>query len=325
MDEFAAIARYFRPLTEGRPEALNLLDDAARIAVPSGYELVITSDALQEGIHFFGNESPAHIAQKSLRVNLSDIAAKGASPYAYFLTLGIPPRHGENWLARFVEGLRHDQSRFGIFLAGGDTTRSTTQLTISITALGLVPKGAMRLRSGARAGEGVYVTGTIGDSALGLSVLNGASSHLSSPQKVFLTQRYFLPEPRTALAEALRTYATSAMDISDGLVQDAAKLCAASALSCDIAMQHIPLSPAATAWLKDGGAMEMLLTGGDDYEILFTAPVAHEAALNQVSHATQIPITRLGVMQEGGGGVRILDAAGAPMQFIRKGWSHTIG
>ena len=211
MDEFSLIAKYFRPLAKDFPGALNLQDDAAHLRIPAGHKLVVTNDAITAGVHFKGDEDAAHIARKALRVNLSDLAGKGATPLCYFLALMLPEAPDEQWLARFAQGLAQDQQEFGITLAGGDTTAIKGPLTLAVTALGLVPDHAMLKRGGAHAGDEIYVSGTLGAAALSGYTL--------------------LPEPRLALGQSLLGVASACMDISDGLVQDLGHLCTASGVS----------------------------------------------------------------------------------------------
>lgn len=288
MDEFDAIARYFRPLTRGRSEALDLKDDAALITPPPGKELVVTTDSIQQGIHFFGHESPALIARKALRVNLSDLAAKGATPYCYFLTLGVPKTFGINALAAFTEGLKQDQQQFDIFLAGGDTTNSKEGLNISITALGWVEKGSMLRRNRAKPSDEIYITGTIGDSAAGLEMMRKNETRNS-----WLLNRYLLPEPRLSLGLILAEAATAAMDVSDGLVQDVAQLCRASEVGAEIDTGKIPLSDNVRKYYGSNPPLEKLITGGDDYEILFTAPPG-KVEMMALASRSGIAITRIG-------------------------------
>lgn len=321
MDEFAAIARFFRPLSEGRPEALNLLDDASLITPPPGKQLVITTDALQENIHFFSDDAPRLIAKKALRVNLSDLAAKGADPLCYFMTLGLPPRVDAAWLEAFVAGLAEDQQRYGVFLAGGDTTNSEHSLSISITLLGTVPNGEMVPRLTAQSSDFLYITGTIGDAALGLKVRHGDAT-LSGKEREFLLQRYLLPEPRNGCIEVLRSVATAAMDISDGFVQDVQKFCGAG-LGLDIALTALPFSPAAQSWLSVTGDIAALVAGGDDYELLFSVAPCCKEELLQAAHDFGFPVTCLGTLiaQKP---VRFLDASGSEMEFSAGGYRHHI-
>jgi thiamine-monophosphate kinase len=309
MNEFELIERYLRPLTKNFSGSLNLADDAALLEPPPGMHVVITKDAMCEGVHFLGTESPALMAKKLLRTNLSDLAAKGAAPWCYFLALALPPSVGDaaEWLQSFVAGLAEDQKEFDICLAGGDSTRSKAGIFFSITALGLVPHGGMLTRSGAIPGQGIYVSGTLGDSALGLKLAMGAHAH--TDDREFLIERYILPQPRVALGQQLRTLASSCMDISDGLVQDLGHLCKASGVGAVIHAERVPLSEPAKA---QAGALEAALCGGDDYELLFTAPG---------TAALPLGITRIGEIVAGSG-VVVLAQDGSEMTLTRTGYQH---
>ena len=271
-DEFEQIARLYRPLTRGAPGAFGLLDDAAVVASRPGLDLVITKDALVEGVHFQPGTPPGLIARKLLRVNLSDLAAKGAEPYGYLLAVAWPAAYG--WLQRqaFAEGLRLDGDAYGLTLLGGDTTSTPGALTLSLTMLGWVPEGRMVRRAGARAGDLLMVSGTIGDGTLGLAAARG---EIADPDG-FLAGRYHLPQPRVELREALRAHAHAACDVSDGLVADAGHIAEASGVGLRLELDQAPLSPAAQAWLAAQpdrrAALVRLATGGDDYEIVCAAP-----------------------------------------------------
>lgn len=263
MNEFDRIANYFAPLAA--EAGLRLQDDAAVFAVPAGLELVCTKDAMVQGVHFIGNEPPATLAQKLLRTNLSDLAAMGATPLYYLLAVMLPKTCDDAWLAGFAAGLKADQAAFGIHLIGGDSTASP-HLCLSLSAFGTVPQGTAITRSGAQVGDGVFVSGTIGDAALGLSL---AEHSLPQREREFALSRYQLPTPRLALGQALRGIATSAIDISDGLMQDALHVANASAVGIKIFAENVPLSAAVNhAKLP----IETCVTAGDDYELLFTAP-----------------------------------------------------
>lgn len=311
MDEFDLIERYFRPLAHDFPGAFSLKDDVARIALSKCEELVVTTDMLLEGVHFFGDE-PAHlIAKKILRTNLSDLAAKGASPLCYFLSIGLSDRIDKTWVADFVKGLSQDQKQFGIHLAGGDTTQNKASLVISITAMGLVPQGAMLRREGAKAGNPLYVSGTVGDGALGLALLKGEFPEMPEALKKHAIDRYHLPQPRTELGAALRGIATSAMDISDGLFQDRGHLLNASNVGATIQLEEVPLSPA-MQWAKDKNHDRWLelLSSGDDYEILFTASKPAPDSTTQIGKITSE------------NGLKVLDARGTVITPAVRGYRH---
>jgi len=322
--EDSLIARYFKPLATD-PGALGLVDDAAIIPA-DGNELVANTDAIVEGVHYLPDDPPDTIARKALRVNLSDLAAKGAVPAGFLLTLALR-RADEAWLSAFARGLGEDVTTFGCPLLGGDTVSTPGPVMISITAWGRVPRGRMVHRFGARAGDRVMVTGTIGDAALGLAVLKGgavAAALAPDPAaRDMLIGRYRVPQPRVSLAAAVREFATAAMDVSDGLAGDLTKLCAASSVSADIVLPHIPRSPAAAKLLAiGGGELENLISGGDDYEILCTVPTAQCEAFRAAAGTAGVTVTDIGAIVGGEQAPRFLDEQGRPVTLGRLSFSH---
>lgn len=315
MDEFDLIRRCFAPLAAGFAGSLNLTDDAAILAPRPGHELVVTADAMSAGVHFIGNEAPGLIAQKLLRANLSDLAAMGAAPLCYFLTLAAPKDTGENWFSDFAAGLAQDQTSFGIHLAGGDTTATAGPLSLSLTALGEVPAGSALTRSGAKPGEHVYVSGTLGDAALGLAAIRRGDAHS------FLAQRYLLPEPRLALGRTLRGLATACMDISDGLLADMGHLCAASGVGAALHRDRLPLSDAAKAEAARPDFWDAVVAGGDDYELLFTAPASRKADIGALARELGLPIARIGETAAGEE-VALLGERGEALPTPHKGYRH---
>jgi len=281
-DEFQDIARRFRPLTFGAPEALELLDDAAVIPSRPGFDLVVTKDALVEGVHFLAGERPDRIARKLLRTNLSDLAAKGAEPYGCFLAVSWPAHYDADGRDQFAKALGEDLSHFGLSLFGGDTTSTPGPLTLSLTAMGWVPQGQMVRRKGARIGDDLMVTGTIGDGHLGLLAAQGRLPMLTAAQNLALQERYHHPRPRLGLGLSLRTHATACADVSDGLAADAGHIAAASAVGLEIDLEKVPLSEAVLTWLvlqEDPVAARLaLVTGGDDYELVCTVAPDQRAA-----------------------------------------------
>jgi thiamine-monophosphate kinase len=322
--EDALIARYFKPLATD-PGAFGLVDDAA-VLKPSDEEIVVKTDAIVEGVHFLADDPPDTVARKALRVNLSDLASKGATPAGFVLTLALRSAD-DAWLAPFARGLGEDARSFGCPLLGGDTVSTPGPQMISIAALGRVPAGGMVRRSGARPGDRVMVTGTIGDATLGLDVLKGgkiAKALAGDPTaREILIGRYRLPQPRNALALAIREHASAAMDVSDGLAGDLAKLCAASGVSAVINAPNVPLSAPAAALVARGAvAIEALLSGGDDYEILCTAPESRCAALIQAGRAAGLPVVPIGTIVAGTDTPRFLDAQGRELDLERLSYSH---
>lgn len=310
-DEFGQIAALYAPLTRAEPAALGLLDDVAIIPSRPGFDLVVTKDALVEGVHFPRGEDPKLIAQKALRTNLSDLAAKAAEPWGYFLAVSWPAGWTFDRRRAFAAGLEVDGEIFGLSLLGGDTTSTSGPLTVSVTMLGWTPSGCAVLRSGARPGDGVFVTGTIGDGWLGLQVVLGLHGEDVEP----LARRYRLPQPRTDFRERLRRFAHAAADVSDGLVADAGHIARASGLRLVIDLEALPLSHGARNWVGEGAdrldRLVKLATGGDDYEVLFTAPM---------DLAASIGLQPIGQVLAGSGvEVRY---RGAPVSVSRGGYTH---
>jgi thiamine-monophosphate kinase len=319
--EFALIERYFRPLATD-PAALALTDDVALYRPRPGEALVVTTDLVAAGVHFFADDPPDLIAKKALRVNLSDLAAKGAEPVGYLLALALPADWTEAWMRRFVAGLAADQKRYGISLLGGDTSRASGGLTVVVTALGRVPRGKMPRRAGARPGDAIFVSGTIGDGALGLRVRSGALAPAPSAAK-FLRQRYLVPEPRLALAPVVRRFASAAMDVSDGLVGDLAHICDVSGVGATVDAGQVPLSPAGRAALgADPTLLSAILNGGDDYEILATVPAKSAKAYATAAAAAGVPVSRIGSIVAGKGPPVVHDAAGRPIHLAAGSHTH---
>ena len=254
---------------------MGLVDDAAVLTPPPGCDLVLKTDGVIAGVHFFPDDPPEDIGRKALRMNLSDLAAKGAKPLGFLLSLAMPAATDETWIAAFASGLGEDALHYGCPLLGGDTDHTPGPTTVSIAAFGTVPHGSMVRRSTAKVGDCVVVTGTIGDAALGVKLRRDAACPTAGgsrqPMAAHLEQRYLLPQPRNALAEAVLQHAAAAMDVSDGLVGDLAKLCRASAVAAEIDVARVPLSDAARAAVAaEPALLETVLTGGDDYEIVLT-------------------------------------------------------
>lgn len=322
--EDSLIARHFKPLVTD-PGAFGLTDDAAVLRA-LGEDIVVTTDAIVEGVHFLSDDPPDTIAKKALRVNLSDLAAKGASPAGFVLTLALR-EIDETWLAAFARGLGEDTGAFNCPLLGGDTVSTPGPLMISITAFGRVPQGKMVRRSGAKPGDQVVVTGTIGDAALGLDILrNGrvaAALATDAASRNMLIGRYRVPEPRNALALAIRAHASAAMDVSDGLAGDLAKLCAASGASAVIDLPSIPVSPAATAVLAASAAgIEILISGGDDYEMLCAIPSDAFEEFMREARTAGVAASPIGTIVAGAAAPKFLDAKGEELALTRTSYSH---
>ncbi|MBR0688634.1 thiamine-phosphate kinase [Bradyrhizobium manausense] len=322
--EDSLIARYFKPLATD-PGAFALVDDAA-ILSSSGEDIVVTTDAVVEGVHYLATDPPDTIARKALRVNLSDLAAKGAAPAGFVLTLALRAKE-DAWLRPFADALGEDANSFGCPLLGGDTVSTPGPQMISITMFGRVPKGRMVGRTGARPGDRILVTGTIGDAALGLDVLTGgaAATVLASDPaaREALVSRYRIPQPRNVLAQAVREHATAAMDVSDGLAGDLTKLCAASGVSATVDVASVPRSAAAAGLIaRSAICIETLLAGGDDYEVLCTAPPAQSDALIAAGRAAGVAVTAIGTIVPGLERPRFLDGQGQELTLKRLSYSH---
>jgi thiamine-monophosphate kinase len=322
--EDSLIARYFRPLATDLG-ALGLVDDAA-ILKSAGEDIVVTTDAVVEGVHYLADDPPGTIARKALRVNLSDLAAKGATPAGFVLTLALRGPD-DAWLRPFADALGEDASIFACPLLGGDTVSTPGPQMISITAFGRVPAGRMVGRTGAKPGDRLMVTGTIGDAALGLDVIRGgtAGAALASDPagREFLAGRYRVPQPRNVLARAVRDHATAAMDVSDGLAGDLTKLCAASGVTAVVETAAVPLSaPAAGLIARGVVGIESLVSGGDDYEVLCTVPAGQSEAFIGAGRAAGLAVTPIGTIVAGGGTPRFLDGQGQELTLKRLSYSH---
>lgn len=326
LGEFEVIARYFAPLATDAA-ALELRDDAAVLVVTEGYELVVSCDTLIEGVHFLPEDPPESVGYKALAANLSDIAAKGARGYAYLLSLAVPHGTGERWFESFASGLSELQQATNISLVGGDTTATPGPVTITITVLGLVTHGHAVLRHGAKTGDLIYVSGTIGDAYLGLRLLTepsiGRSWGLSEEDVAFLVDRYRRPRPRMELVIPVRNFARAAIDVSDGLAADIEKLAHASHAGAVVEADKVPVSPAAEKVLaREPKLLADLLTGGDDYEIVAAVPKTSTAAFEAEAKGRGVNITAIGRVEPSDRPIRVLGADGKPLALERKGFVH---
>lgn len=325
--EFELIERHFAPLTRGFPGACDLRDDAAVISPAPGHELVVKSDVIVGGVDFPSDAPADLIARKALRVNLSDLAAKGAVPRAYLVDLMLPASIDEAWLAAFAAGLAQDQEAYAVHLAGGDMSSTPGPVAIAVTVFGEAPLGRIIRRFNARAGDGIYVTGTIGDAALGLGVLRDGPGGLDAAAAAFLLERYRLPQPRVRLGPRLIGLASAAIDISDGLVADLRHLCEVSGLCGTLEAGAVPLSAAARAALaSDPLRRAAVFGGGDDYEVLFAAPPQAATRIASLARDCEVPITPIGRLTAPAAGerpgVRVLDEAGRALHVAAEGWTH---
>ena len=325
--EEAIIAEFWAPLAAGFAGAFGLKDDCAAITPEPGHDLVVTTDGLIAGVHFIPGEDPGAIAWKALAVNVSDLVAKGATPLAYVLSLALPGAPERAWLTAFAGGLQRAQAAFGCSLIGGDTDRTLGPLSVSITAFGIVPNGRMVRRSTAAVGDAVYVSGTIGDAALGLALVGNPAlaqrCGLDAAAQAYLDARFRMPQPPVGLRRALLGHARAAMDISDGLVKDFDRLCRVRPL---VARSTLPPSrcrpPRERLWLRVARTLADLITGGEDYEVL-AAIAPHEVEkFEAAAAAAGTPVTRIGSIVDGGQGLRVHDGSGRAMAFTRTGWDH---
>ncbi|MEC7488579.1 MAG: thiamine-phosphate kinase [Pseudomonadota bacterium] len=315
--EFDLIREVFAPLCHA-DFALGLLDDAAVIPAQTNFETVISTDTLVADVHFFRYEKPEIIARRLLRVNLSDIASMGAEPSGYFLNLTMPLCIDDKWLVHFADGLRLEQDEFGMTLLGGDTTHTPGPLTISVTMLGKVPEGCAVRRSTAQPGDVVFVSGTIGDAVLGMAQLKR-----KNVQENPMINRYQLPTPRVQLGQSLRKIASAMVDVSDGLISDFGHLCSSSGVGAIIESGVVPISRQARAAIRAGDTqLSDLLVGGDDYELVFTAPPDREADVAFAANSAGVSVTKIGKIVGDPNSVRVLNAQGAEITFKNNGYTH---
>jgi thiamine-monophosphate kinase len=306
LGEFERIRRYFAPLAG--PGAAGLTDDVAVLGVEPGEELVLKADTIVENVHYRADDPADLVARKLLRVNLSDLAGKGARPVGYLLTTTLPDHCGEDWLEAFARGLGEDQATYGFPLLGGDTTRIEGPAVLSAMAVGAIPRGSIVRRAGAKPGDYVCVTGTLGDAALGLRALRGELAFLDEADREALARRYRLPEPRLAEGRSLLGTAHAMLDVSDGLVQDLGHLCTASGVAARIELERVPLSPAARRAVEARPELiAVVLGGGDDYEIVFAAPEPRFTVIGRI---------------ESGQGVRVVDREGREVEVAAPGYRH---
>ncbi len=322
--EFELIARYFAPLAAGNPGAAGLTDDVAALEIGSDEQLIVKSDAIVGGVHFLPDDPPDLIGRKLLRVNLSDLAGKGARPLGYLMTCAFSPEVDEPWVARFVEGLAADQKEFGLSLLGGDTTATPGPVTLSATVLGAVARNRLPRRSDARDGDTILVSGTLGDGALGLDVLRNRVPDVDTAGRSYLIDRYRLPQPRLALGRALveAGIVHASMDVSDGLLADLGHICSTSGLGADIEWARLPLSDAAAQLVaREPARRERIVAGGDDYELLLTVSAGDVAAALASAARTGVRLAAIGRMRTGSG-VRIVDEQGTEISVGRIGYQH---
>ncbi len=316
--EFEVIAELLAPLGNGDPRALGFRDDAAVLPPQPDADTVVSTDTMVAGIHFPVGEDPEVVARRLLRVNLSDLAAMAATPNAYFLNLALPDATGDSWFEGFARGLRIDQDRFAVTLLGGDITRTDGPPVLSVTVVGELPPGQAVTRRGAVPGDLVMVSGTIGDAVLGLR-----ASREEAAEHEFLIHRFRLPEPRLALGRSLRGIATAMADISDGLIADLGHICAASGVGARIRIDRVPVSEAAAAMCRERRlGPTALVTGGDDYELIFTVVAGDRAKALAAGAESGVEITEIGTIVSDSASVVLVDADARPVEVGSSGWRH---
>lgn len=316
LSEFELIKRFFAPLSPQQPDVrVGIGDDAAVLKMPSRHELVVSTDTLVEGVHFPQDAEPQKIAYKALASNLSDLAAMGATPRWFTLALTLPKAQ-ENWLKRFSEGLKACAKSFQIGLVGGDTTKGPL-LSTSITVIGIVPVGDAITRSGAESGDLVVVTGTLGDAGYALKLLNTFSA--ATPN--YFLDRYWRPSPRIGVGMALRKIATSMIDISDGFSADLNHILEASHVGATVNVEQLPLSDELVKSLPQQEAIELALSAGDDYELCFTVPPTHLAALETIFSKLNCRYTQVGKI-EVTPGLKARHFDGNIHPLVTKGFKH---
>ncbi len=319
-DEFSLIERLFDPLAG--PEGLGLKDDAAVFTPRAGYDLVLTKDAIAEGRHYLSSDPPDTVAKKLLRVNLSDLAAKGATPRGYLLSCAWSAETPLDWMQAFADGLEEDQSKFDLSLWGGDTVRVSGPTVFSLTAIGEVPSGRAVTRSGAAPGDDLWVTGTIGDAALGLLVAQGEYAGTEPEDRDYLISRYRIPQPPVAFGKQLSGFASAALDVSDGLLADLDHLCAASQVGARLERSAIPLSPAFKKCMASTeDSWRLVYGGGDDYQILFAVPREKQERVVDLARGASFQVSCIGCLTEAQD-VVVLDEAGQPIDVAPAGFTH---
>ncbi len=324
--EEALIQGYLARLAAEAPGALGLKDDCAILKPQPGRDLVLTTDAVAAGVHFFPDDAPADIGWKALAVNISDLAAKSAEPLCYLMALSFPELPSHAWMSGLVAGLAEAQAAFGCTLLGGDTDRRPGPVSITITAIGAVPSGKLVPRGGARPGDRIYVSGTLGDALLGLKLRQepvlARSWNVDERAAADLRSRYLRPRPQLGLSSTLREHASAAMDISDGLAKDLGRMADASGVAATVHAGRVPLSQAARQVVGAvPNLLDAVMTGGDDYEILCTVPASAARAFEAAAEAARVAVASIGEI-EAGHGCRFLDEAGHVVGFARAGYDH---
>ncbi len=322
-NEFDLIEKYFLPLTGGFPGALGLKDDAAIIESDPEYSFIVTKDAIVENVHFLKFDPALTIGQKLMGVNLSDLAAMGALPYAYFLSVILPKSTSENWVKEFCAGIKIAIGKYGGVVSGGDSVRHDGPITLSLTAIGKVKKGRALKRSGAKCGDLIFVSGSIGSAYLGLQILQGKLSLKNKSLERTLISSYQIPVPRIELGNKLIGVASACIDISDGLLAELNHICKLSGQGAEIYMENIPM---VDGWalpypspLPEGEGILSMITAGDDYELLFTVPESKREKIEELQSI--VPITEIGRLTNSGELI-VLDKHGQQVKISKFGYEH---
>ncbi len=313
--EFELIARHFtRP---AKNAVLGVGDDCALVDITNGMDLAVSTDTMVSGTHFFPDVDPENLGHKALAVNLSDMAAMGAMPYWVLLALTLP-KVDDVWLAAFAKGFFDLADEYNVSLIGGDTTRGP--LTLTVTIMGEVPAGAALRRNGAKAGNDIWVSGNLGDAALAVAHRHGRIKLEEADYKEAV-MRLYEPTPRVSLGQALRGMATSAIDISDGLLADLGHICRLSGVGATVEIAAIPVSAIGAKHASSDAGLSAIMAGGDDYELCFTAPPNSRDSIADLAEGLGIPLTRIGQVRRGKG-VHIVGPDGKPMKIDGRGFDH---
>ncbi|PPR77321.1 MAG: Thiamine-monophosphate kinase [Alphaproteobacteria bacterium MarineAlpha2_Bin1] len=319
-NEFEIISDFFSPLARDKG-SFGLSDDVAALSLEKDYEFIVSTDMLVSGVHFFSSDKPEDVASKCIRVNISDIISKGGIPKYYFLSIALPKEIDDKWLRSFTKSLGIEQKNFDIFLMGGDTVSTSGPLIVNIVCIGVVKNNHLIRRNGARPGDDIYVTGEIGSAKIGLEICKKNITVNSNLENYFI-KKYRLPKPKKQLGPKLINIATSSIDISDGLISDLNHICLASNVKAEINYYLLPITDYVSELRIDENELKnILLNGGDDYEILFTANSENSSKIIDLSKSLKVDITKIGVIVDGEG-IVVLNNESEKMDLILDGYKH---
>ena len=319
-NEFEIISDFFSPLARDKG-SFGLSDDVAVLSKAKGYHFIVSTDMLISEVHFFSNDDPEDIASKCIRVNISDIVSKGAIPKYYFLSIALPKETDDKWIKSFTKSLKIEQKNFNISLMGGDTVSTTGPLTINIVCIGVIEKNKLIRRNGAMPGEDIYVTGEIGSAKIGLEILKKNIIANSDLENYFI-KKYRLPCPRNKLGPKLINLASSSIDISDGLISDLNHICLASNVKAEVNYSLLPVSNCISQLnLTENQLKNIILNGGDDYEIIFTSNSLNSTKIFDLSKFLEVNITKIGMIVQGEG-IEVFDKESKKIDLILDGYKH---